>query len=122
MIKRQFKIIIKSFLSGVHNTAKHDGIEHAGYISFLLMLSVFPFVVFLMAIVGRLGSDYIADNLIDLMLNGSLANFIWALKPRIIEITSTPPQSLLTFVILSAVWTSSPNISRLICDPISFIH
>lgn len=107
MIKQKIKVIIKSFLRAVSSTVKHDGIENAGYLSFLLMLSVFPFVVFLMAIVGRLGSDYIANNLIDLILSGSLANFIGALKPRIMEITSAPPQGLLTFVILSAVWTSS---------------
>jgi membrane protein len=39
----------------VVNTIVHDGIEHAGYLAFLGLLAMFPFLVFMFAIIGFLG-------------------------------------------------------------------
>ncbi len=85
----------------------HDGVEHAGYLSFLLMLTIFPFLVFTTAILGFFGGEQLGDLLVNLIVNSSWASFIDALKPRIIEITKAPPQSLLTIAVLSAIWTAS---------------
>lgn len=85
----------------------HDGVEHAGYLAFLLMLTIFPFLVFITAILGFFGSEQLGNLLINLIINSSWASFIDALKPRIIEITTAPPQSLLTIAIVSAIWTAS---------------
>ncbi len=85
----------------------HDGVEHAGYLSFLLMLTIFPFLVFITAILGFIGSEQLGNLLVNLIVNSSWASFIDALKPRILEITSTPPQSLVTIAIFSALWTAS---------------
>lgn len=105
-LKKFGLIFVRAFI----DTAKHDGIEHAGYLSFLLMLSFFPFLVFLVAIIGSITSLMdveIIATLINIILESSWANFITALKPRIIEITSAPPQNFLTLAILSAIWTAS---------------
>jgi membrane protein len=91
----------------IYDMINHDGIEHAGYLSFLLMLTIFPFLVFITALLGFFGSEQLGNLLVNLIINSSWASFIDALKPRIIEITSTPPQSLLTIAILSAIWTAS---------------
>lgn len=71
------------------------------------MLTIFPFLVFFVAIVGFFGEKSLSDILVHLILSSSWAGFIDSLKPRIIEITSSPPQSLLTLAILSAIWTAS---------------
>lgn len=99
--------VFKCLLVAIKDTVNHDGIEHAGYLSFLIMLSLFPFLVFFMAIVGFIGSEQLGLVLVEIINNSALANFIDALKPRIIEITATPPQSLLTIAIVSAIWTAS---------------
>lgn len=91
----------------IYDTVMHDGIENAGYLAYLLMLSIFPFLVFFVALLGLFGGEKLTDLLVDLILDSSWANFIDALKPRILEITSDPPQSFLTIAILSAVWTAS---------------
>jgi membrane protein len=91
----------------IYDAIDHDGVEHAGYISFLLMLTIFPFLVFFVAIVGFFGEKDLSDILVHIILSSSWAGFIDALKPRIIEITSSPPQGLLTIAILSAIWTAS---------------
>jgi membrane protein len=85
----------------------HDGIEHAGYLSFLFMLTIFPFLVFFVAVVGFIGNESLGSFLVELIVNSHWAQFIDALKPRIVEITSNPPQSLLTIAIISAIWTAS---------------
>lgn len=97
------KIIWRSICDMIN----HDGVEHAGYLAFLLMLTIFPFLVFITATLGFFGSEQLGNLLVNLIVNSSWASFIDALKPRIIEITSTPPQSLLTIAILSALWTAS---------------
>ncbi len=106
-MKVQIVKFIKCLWKAVYDAIQHDGIEHAGYISFLLMLTIFPFLVFFVAIVGFFGEKSLSDILVHLILSSSWAGFIDSLKPRIIEITSSPPQSLLTLAILSAIWTAS---------------
>jgi membrane protein len=103
----KFVKFLKCGAKSVHDLVVHDGVEHAGYLSFLLMLTIFPFLVFFMATVGFIGNEALGNQLVDLILESSWANFIDALKPRIIEITSSPPQSLLTIAIISAIWTAS---------------
>jgi membrane protein len=85
----------------------HDGIEHAGYLSFLLMLAIFPFLFFMMALVSLFGQEHVYDYLITYINSNEADNFIGVLKPRIKEIIARPPKTLLTFAILSAVWTAS---------------
>lgn len=97
----------KILYQSIYDMVMHDGIEHAGYLSFLLMLTIFPFLVFFVAVVGFIGNESLGTFLVDLILHSSWAQFIDALKPRIVEITSNPPQSLLTIAIISAIWTAS---------------
>ena len=103
------KLRFNSFSHSCFSLIKHDGIEHAGYLAFLLMLSIFPFLIFFVAITGLITNSYmdLVNTLQDLILESELANFVDALKPRIVEITHSPPQSLLTIAILSAIWTAS---------------
>lgn len=85
----------------------HNGIEHAGYLSFLTMLSIFPFLILFMWAVNTLGDETLGNYLIQMILESSWAGFIDALKPRIQEISSSPPHNLVTLAIVSATWTAS---------------
>lgn len=105
-IERFFRCFIKS----IKDTVNHDGIEHAGYLSFLLMLSIFPFLFFLMAIITFIIPINLSEQIINSIANSAnmtFENLIYFLKPRINEITNTPPHSLLTLAIFSAIWTAS---------------
>lgn len=97
----------RSVFKGIQDLVQHDGVEHAGYLSFLLMLAIFPFLFFLTAITGFFGDQKLAQFLIDMILESSWANFINALKPRILELVGAPPQNLLTIAVVGAVWTAS---------------
>lgn len=102
-----FSRTARCFARAIKDTVYHDGVEHAGYISFLIMLTIFPFLIFFMAIIGVIGNAELGNILVNLILESGLSNFIDALKPRILEITSSPPPSLLTIAIISAIWTAS---------------
>ena len=106
-IKKYCKEFCYCFYKSVKDTIEHDGIEHAGYLAFLLMLAIFPFLFFLMAIVTVLAPVNLFEYIVDFILNNAINNFMSVLKPRIKEITTTPPHSLLTFAILTAIWTAS---------------
>ncbi|MEK6745890.1 MAG: YihY/virulence factor BrkB family protein [Pseudomonadota bacterium] len=86
---------------------KHDGIEHAGYLAFLSLLALFPFLVFLVAVIGVMGQGESGAEFISTILQTLPAHITAAIKPRVIEIISGPPEGLLTVSILGAIWTAS---------------
>ena len=102
-IKRLLYLIYKAG----YNTVHHDGIEHAGYLAFLGLLALFPFLVFLLALAGFVGEGQAGTAFIKFVFSQLPPNMVKALEPRVAEITSGPPQGLLTISILGAIWTSS---------------
>ncbi len=89
----------------------HDGVEHAGYIAFLLMLGIFPFLVFFVAILGWVDDAYFSRTLAISIIRSAFewmgSEFTTALRPRIEEITTAPPHSFLTLAIISGAWSAS---------------
>lgn len=119
MRKNSWKIGIKkiqrAIRRSVNDVISHDGIEHAGYLSFLSIISLFPFMIFITAVTGFLGKIYINGYLnldissyfAGLIVDSDFAPFVNALLPRLFEITSSPPPSLMTFAALSIIWSAS---------------
>lgn len=107
---RQYWKILRNALV---NTINHDGIEHAGYLAFLGLLALFPFLVFMVAALGVIGQGEMGAAFITTLLQNLPADITAALQPRIIEIVSGPPQGLLTVSILGAIWTASSAVEGL---------
>ena len=101
------KTLFISFYKAGYNTIHHDGIEHAGYLAFLGLLALFPFLVFVVALAGFIGEGEAGTHFINLVFSALPPHMVSALKPRVAEIISGPPQGLLTVAILGAIWTSS---------------
>ena len=102
-----FRTILAAFYNAGVNTVNHDGVEHAGYLAFVGLLALFPFLVFVMALAGFLAGGQAGAEFIRLVLAQLPSDMVTSLAPRIAEITSRPPQGLLTVSILGALWTSS---------------
>lgn len=100
------KFCILNF-KAISNLIENDGIEHAGYMAFVTLLSFFPFLMFLMAVTGFVDKSDHGKEIINTMLSIMPDDLILAIKPRIQEIISVPPKSLLTISILGMIWTSS---------------
>ena len=105
-MKRLKEICLLIYKSG-DNMVNHDGIEHAGYLSFITMLAVFPFLVFFVAILGALGQTMQGGQFIHLIIDHAPKYMIDPVLPSINEILSGPPHGLLTISILGTIWTSS---------------
>jgi len=109
MLKTTLYSIYKAGYHTVHN----DGIEHAGYLAFLGLLALFPFLVLLVSVVGLIGQGESGAVFISSILQNLPGNITIALKPRIEEILSGPPQGLVTISIIGALWTSSSAVEGL---------
>ncbi len=107
------KSLPNCFIRALINTIKHDGVEHAGYLAFLGLLSLFPFLVFVFAVAGVLGQGETGAEFITTVLQAVPRDVTAALQPRIIEIISGPPQGLLTISILGTIWTASSALEGL---------
>ena len=88
-------------------TIASDGVEHAGYMSFMLIMSMFPFLVFFLSATSFFGASEIGRSLIEIIIESSPDNVIGSLKIRFEELKSTPPTSLLNLAIFGTIWTSS---------------
>jgi membrane protein len=107
------KQLLNCVWKAIVNTVGHDGIEHAGYLAFLGLLAMFPFLVFMVAVIGFIGQGDAGAAFITSLLQTLPEHITIALKPRIVEIISGPPQGLLTISILGAIWTASSAVEGL---------
>ncbi len=91
-----------------HDTViTHDGVEHAGYLSFLGVLALFPFLVFMVALAGFMGEGDLGRQALTFLRDHLPADIMAALVPRVDEIISGPSSALLTISMLAALWTAS---------------
>lgn len=108
---KQAVLIMKKITSCLYNAAvktiEHDGVEYAGYMSFMVLLSVFPFLIFFLALTSFLGASELGQNFIALILENMPEHSIDLIKNRLQELGRSPPQSLMTLAIVGSIWTAS---------------
>jgi len=100
-------IIIRS----IKDTIKHDGVEHAGYLSFLAILSFFPSLIFLMTALSFF--DGLSTHFLEKILVHLPKEMSAGLKPTIDEILSGPSNKYLTIAFIGIVWTASSAVEGL---------
>jgi membrane protein len=108
--RKYFIIPLKILRIAIVDTVRQDGVEHAGYLAFLSILSLFPSLIFLISIVGFLGASEIGIEAIHAILASAPKEMAEGLAPRIDEIISGPPQSFLTIAIIGVIWTASSSV------------
>lgn len=113
MVIKNIRDFVLLIYNAINNLINHDGVEHAGYMAFISLLSFFPFLVFLMAFTSFMGSSAHGIEIVNLLLNNLPVDLISSIRPRIEEIVNGPPSSLLTISILGVVWTSSSTLEGL---------
>ncbi len=107
------KKLFKCIYLAIVRTIEKDGIEHAGYMSFMIILSLFPFLVFFLALTSFFGASQLGMSLIDVIMNNSPENIIDSIKVRILELQKAPPSSLMSLAVFGTVWTSSSFVEGL---------
>ncbi|RYE05689.1 MAG: YihY/virulence factor BrkB family protein [Rickettsiaceae bacterium] len=101
------KKVAKSLYTAAVKTIEHDGVEHSGYMSFMVLLSIFPFLIFFVALTSFLGASELGDNFIKILMENMPERTTESIKIRINELGRTPPQSLMNLAIVGSIWTAS---------------
>ena len=117
MRRLQVPNFVKCMYSVLRDMIDHDAFEYAGYLSFLLILSIFPSIFILTALLGTVADDIAQYKLIQNFISQSFNNLpegvISGLKPIVNEIISGPPNKFLTIAVFAAIWTSSSALEGL---------
>lgn len=108
-MRKFFKCIWQSIVQ----TIDHDGVEHAGYMSFMVLFSLFPFLVFFLVFTSVLGASELGQNFMSLLIESLPDSTTIVIKKSIYEIMKVPPQSLMTLAILGSIWTASSFVEGL---------
>jgi membrane protein len=106
----KIKKIFSALLGAANNVVNHDGIEHAGYLSFLVLFSIFPFIIFFLALTSLFGFSDPAVSFVKYIISVIPGEVI---KSRIQELLKVPPQRLMTLAILGSIWTASSFVEGL---------
>ncbi len=109
-IHKYFFIPLKIFRKSLIDTIRHDGIEHAGYLAFLSILSFFPSLIFLIAVIGFFGESKIGTDFLYKIISELPNEMSRGLAPRIKEIISGPSDGYLTIAIIGVIWTASSSV------------
>lgn len=99
--------LIRSFYIAAQKTIEHDGVEHSGYMSFMILLSIFPFLIFLVALTSFFGASELGANFIAILIENMPETTTESIRMRVDELARTPPQSLMTLAIVGSIWTAS---------------
>lgn len=105
--------IVKSLYNAIEKTIYDDGVEHAGYMAFMLILSLFPFLVFFLALTSFIGASEIGENLIEILIDTSPEKAVDSIRSRLEEIKKAPPTSLINLAIFGTIWTASSFVEAL---------
>ena len=89
---------------------RHDGIEHAGYLAFLSILSFFPSLIFLLAVIGLFGQFQVGKDFLQQLISTLPQEMAIGLAPRISEILNGPNDKYLTIAIIGVIWTASSSV------------
>jgi membrane protein len=108
-LKNRIITIVKSIVQPINNLNDHYGIEMAGYMAFLSILSLFPFLVFIVGMFGFIGDMEMGKGIIRFIFDNIPKNIVEIIRPRVEEIISGPPVSILTLSIVGAIWTASSS-------------
>ncbi len=99
--------LIRNLYTAVVNMVDHDGVEHSGYMSFMVLVSIFPFFIFILAFTSFFGASELGEKFVGLALDNMPAHSIDSIRSRMSELMKAPPQGLMTLAIVGTIWTSS---------------
>lgn len=106
------------------NLLKHEVLEFAGYLTYLNILSIFPFIFILFTFVSFIDETEYGLKFINYLLNYVPDYFHQTLGSQIIDISKGPSKNLLNIAVIGAIWTASSSIEALksIFNRIYLVH
>ncbi|MDB5396535.1 MAG: YihY/virulence factor BrkB family protein [Rhodospirillales bacterium] len=93
--------------------ANRNGIEIAGYIAFTVMLSLFPFMIFLVSVAGFFGNTRTGEDFLNTVSLFAPPDVMKTLQPAILEVIQNRSGSLLTIGLALSLYSASSAVSAL---------
>lgn len=87
-----------------------DGPVMAGHLTFIALVAMFPFLIFLMALAGFLGQTVAGTQFVAFVLLNMPPEVANVLEAPILEVLQETRGGLLTIGILTAIWTASSGL------------
>ena len=111
---RLWRILGRPFWRAALRFLDHEGPEMSGYIAFSILLALFPFVLFLVAVAGVLGQNDAVQDFLAFAFEYLPVEVGRALFPVVSDIVLRPPQGgVLTFSMLGTLWVASSGVEAL---------
>lgn len=101
------------FVRAALRLTENNGIEMAGYLAYLNIFSIFPFIFILMTMVSFIGESHTGVDFTNKILALTPSYLIEILKPHIDALLSGPPLGLFNFIFIGAIWTASSSVASL---------
>jgi membrane protein len=93
--------------------SSRNGIEISGYIAFTVMLSLFPFMIFLVSVAGFFGDTRTGEDFLNTISMFAPPDVIKTLQPAILEVIKNRSGSLLTIGLALSLYSASSAVSAL---------
>ncbi|MEQ9639406.1 MAG: YihY/virulence factor BrkB family protein [Alphaproteobacteria bacterium] len=100
---------IRLWQAVVHLT-RDDGLVMAGHLTFIALVAMFPFLIFLTALAGFLGQTGAGTRFVAFMLANMPEQVALVLEAPILEVVQETSGSLLTVGIVAAIWTAASGL------------
>lgn len=91
----------------------HDGLELSGHLAYTTIFAIFPFLIFLTALAGFLGSAAAATSLIEILFNSLPRQVAETLAPAVRSVLTNRHGGLLTVGIVATLFSASSGIEAL---------
>jgi len=101
---------IKFLFKAIANFNKHDGMVMAGHLTFLGMLALFPFIIFLVSLAGTFGQSESGIEALSWLFDSMPTDVASVLRAPIEQMVTTTNKGIMTFSIIGAIWVSSSAI------------
>jgi membrane protein len=90
-----------------------DGFMVAGYMAFTAIVAIFPFLLFITALMSFLGTEQDVEEIVDLMFETMPAEVAATLEPAVAEVMTGQQVGFLTFGIIATLWAASNGIEAI---------
>jgi membrane protein len=97
----------------IYNLIKHEAIEYAGYLTYLNVLSIFPFIFILFAFISIIDETQLGISFFNYIMHHLPPYVLETFGTQINEIINGPPISLMNVALIGAVWTASSSVEAL---------
>jgi membrane protein len=102
--------IISLGMEAVRRLFADEAIPLAGNIAFRSVFSLFPFLIFLTALAGFLGTEQLVESVVNYLLSVAPEQLVRPLAPEIRSILTVPRTGLLSISALLTIWSAMAGV------------